>query len=121
MPAVANNSSQAMPAPRPGKVIVVGGAVMDATFRTKDLPPRETSREAYGFNLAPGGKGLWQAVAAARLGLDVALVAAVTDDRFGHQIVNHLQDERVDTSLLKLVSEAHTPFTGVIEFARRIQ
>ena len=29
---------------------------------------------------------------------------------------NHLQDERVDTSLLKLVDDAQTPFTGVIEF-----
>ena len=55
-------------------------------------------------------------MAAARLGLDVALVAAVADDRFGHEIVNYLQDERVDTSLLKLVDDAHTPFTGVIEF-----
>ena len=43
-------------------------------------------------------------MAAARLGLDVALVAAVADDRFGHEIVNHLRDEGVDTSLLKLVT-----------------
>jgi sugar/nucleoside kinase (ribokinase family) len=55
-------------------------------------------------------------VAAARLGLDVALIAAVANDRFGHEIVNHLRDEGVDTSLLKLVDDAHTPFTGVIEF-----
>jgi ribokinase len=89
---------------------------MDATFHTKDIPPRGTSTEAYKFQLAPGGKGLWQAVAAARLGLDVALVAAVADDRFGHEIVNHLRDEGVDTSLLKLVDDAHTPFTSVIEF-----
>ena len=40
----------------------------------------------------------------------------MTDDRFGHEIINHLQDERVDTSLLKLVDDAQTPFTGVIEF-----
>ncbi|HKX14925.1 MAG TPA: PfkB family carbohydrate kinase, partial [Propionibacteriaceae bacterium] len=66
---------------RAGKVIVLGGAVMDATFHTKDIPARGTSIEAYEFQLAPGGKGLWQAVAAARLGLDVALVAAVADDR----------------------------------------
>ena len=101
---------------RPGRVIVLGGAVMDATFRTKDIPPRGTSTEAYAFQLAPGGKGLWQAVAAARLGLDVALVAAVANDRFGHEIVDHLRDEGVDTSLLKLVDDAHTPFTSVIEF-----
>ena len=78
--------------------------MMDATFRTKVLPQIQTSTEAFAFNLAPGGKGLWQAVAAARLGLDVALVAAVADDRFGHEIVNHLRDENVDTSLLKLVT-----------------
>jgi ribokinase len=89
---------------------------MDATFRTRVLPLADTSTEALGFSLGPGGKGLKQAVAAARLGLDVALVAAVTDDRFGHEIINHLQDERVDISLLKLVDDAHTPFTGVIEF-----
>jgi ribokinase len=89
---------------------------MDATFRTKDIPSKGTSREAYAFDLAPGGKGLKQAVAAARLGLDVALVAAVADDRFGREIIDHLQDEGVDTSLLKLVEDAHTPFTGVVEF-----
>ena len=116
MPYASENSSRKMPMSRPGRVIVLGGAVMDATFRTKVLPPIGTSNEAYAFQLAPGGKGLWQAVAAARLGLDVALVAAVADDRFGHEIVNYLQDEGVDTSLLKLVDDAHTPFTGVIEF-----
>ncbi len=99
-----------------GRVIVVGGAVMDATFRTKVLPARETSNEAYDFDLSPGGKGLTQAVAAARLGLDVSLLAAVADDRFGQQIVEYLQNEGVDTSMLKLVRDARTPFTGVIEF-----
>jgi sugar/nucleoside kinase (ribokinase family) len=116
MPSAADDPSKEIPTSRPGKVIVVGGAVMDAIFRTKDVPPRGTSREAYAFKLTPGGKGLWQAVAAARLGLDVALVAAVADDQFGHEIVNYLQDERVDTSLLKQANGAHTPFTNVIEF-----
>jgi ribokinase len=99
-----------------GRVIVVGGAVMDATFRTKVLPSRDTSHEAHGFGLSPGGKGLTQAVAAARLGLDVSLLAAVADDRFGQEIIDYLRDEGVDTSMLKLVENARTPFTGVIEF-----
>jgi ribokinase len=100
----------------PGRVIVVGGAVMDVTFRTTQLPQRDTSCEAYGFSLLPGGKGLTQAVAAARLGLEVALVAAVADDRFGRDIVDYLREEGVDTSLLKRVEGGHTPFTNVIEF-----
>ena len=116
IPYVTEGSTRKTPMSRPGQVIVVGGAVMDVTFRTKDVPPRGTSTEAYAFGRAPGGKGLWQAVAAARLGLDVALVAAVADDQFGREIVDFLKDEGVDTSLLKLVSDAHTPFTGVIEF-----
>jgi ribokinase len=115
-PYVSEKSSRTMPMSRPGRVIVVGGAVMDVTFHAKDVPPRGTSTEAYAFGRAPGGKGLWQAVAAARLGLDVALVAAVAEDQFGREIVDFLKDEQVDTSLLKLVSGAHTPFTGVIEF-----
>jgi ribokinase len=116
MPYASENSSRNTPMSRPGQVIVVGGAAMDVTFHTKDVPPRGTSTEAYAFGRAPGGKGLWQAVAAARLGLDVSLVAAVAEDQFGREIVDFLKDEGVDTSLLKLVSDAHTPFTGVIEF-----
>jgi sugar/nucleoside kinase (ribokinase family) len=115
MPYASENSSK-KPMSRPGRVIVLGGAVMDATFHARDIPPRGTSTEAYAFQLAPGGKGLWQSVAAARLGLDVALIAAVADDRFGREIVNHLGDEGVDTSLLRLIDDAHTPFTGIAEF-----
>jgi len=98
-----------------GRVIVVGGAVMDATFRITALPAPETSTEAYGFDLSPGGKALTQAVAAARLGLKTSLIAAVTDDAFGEEIMQHLQNEGVDTSLIKRVRGRHTPFTGVFE------
>jgi ribokinase len=98
-----------------GRVIVVGGAVMDATFQTGSLPQRDTSSEAHSFHLSPGGKGLTQAVAAARLGLDVSLLAAVADDHFGRQILSYLQGEHVDVSMVKLVGGARTPFTGVIE------
>ncbi|HEX9067013.1 MAG TPA: PfkB family carbohydrate kinase [Streptosporangiaceae bacterium] len=98
-----------------GRVVVVGAAVMDAVFQTKALPQIDTSSEAFGFALTPGGKGLNQAVAAARLGLDVSLIAAVTDDRFGDEITSYLAREQVDTSLLKHVRDAKTPFTGIIE------
>ncbi|TDW22978.1 PfkB family carbohydrate kinase [Kribbella kalugense] len=102
-------------AARSGRVIVVGGAVMDATFRIKSLPDSETSTEAYDFDLSPGGKGLMQAIAAARLGLETSLIAAVPDDRFGEDILEQLESEGVDTSLIKHVEDASTPFTGVLE------
>jgi ribokinase len=98
-----------------GRVVVVGGAVMDATWRIKNLPAPETSSEAYGFDLSPGGKALTQAVATARLGLQTSLIAAITDDRFGEEILQYLEDEGVDTSLVKRVRGRRTPFTGVFE------
>lgn len=45
----------------------------------------------------------------------MALLAAVAQDRFGEEIVDHLRREGVDTSLLKWVGETRTPFTAVIE------
>ncbi|QNE22401.1 carbohydrate kinase family protein [Kribbella qitaiheensis] len=50
-----------------------------------------------------------------RLGLEVTLVAAVADDRFGQDIIHYLRDEEVNTSLIKMIPRARTPFTGVIE------
>lgn len=97
-----------------GRVIVIGGAVMDATFGIKTLPAPDTSTEAHRFNLSPGGKGLTQAVAAARLGLKTSLIAAITDDAFGEEIMQYLETEGVDTSLVKRI-KGHTPFTGVLE------
>jgi ribokinase len=104
------------PKKAPGTVVVLGGAVMDAKFRTRELPPRGTSVDAFSFQLVPGGKGLNQAIAAARLGLDTSLVAAVAGDRFGDEIVERLEEAGVDTSLIKRVDDARTSFTAVIEF-----
>ncbi|TDW76138.1 PfkB family carbohydrate kinase [Kribbella pratensis] len=98
-----------------GRVIIVGGAVMDVKFRIKGLPPPETSTEAHGFERSPGGKGLTQAVAAARLGLKTSLIAAVADDAFGEEIMHYVENKGVDSSLIKRVRRSQTPFTGVLE------
>lgn len=54
-------------------------------------------------------------MAAARLGLQTCLIAAVANDRFGDEIVEYLEDQRVDTSLIKRVPNAETPFAGVFQ------
>ena len=99
----------------PGRVIVVGGAVMDAKYRTRTPPQVNRATEARSFSLAPGGKGLYQAIATARLGLKTSLVAAVARDRFGDEIVSFLDAQGVDTSLLKRIDHASTPLVTIIE------
>jgi ribokinase len=114
-PRAADENEQPVPGRKRGRILVVGAAVMDAVFRIRELPRWETSSEAHDFVFKPGGKGLTQAVAAARLGHRVSLVAAIADDRFGTEIINYLRANNVDTQLLKIVPGADTPFTGVLE------
>src|SRR5690606_920384 len=49
-----------------------------------------------------GGKGANQAVAAARLGGEVALVASVGDDVFGKAALQSLWDEGIDVSYTRI-------------------
>ncbi|TCC05140.1 PfkB family carbohydrate kinase [Kribbella soli] len=106
--------SEAWPKPI-GRVIVVGGVTIDHVWRVDRPPDLETSRIATGYSRAPGGKGLSQAVAVARLGFDIALLAAVGKDQEGQEILDHLELEGIDRSLIRAVPNATTPATGIFE------
>jgi ribokinase len=78
------------------ELVVVGSVNADLVVRTERLPaPGETVTRGT-FERHGGGKGANQAVAAARLGADVAVVAAVGDDDFGTEAVAELEREGVD-------------------------
>jgi ribokinase len=86
-----------MTAPR---VVVVGSVNVDLVVRLPRLPsPGETAAGGV-FTVNPGGKGGNQAVAAARLGAEVLLVAALGDDEHGRDARADLEREGVDTSLI---------------------
>ncbi|QBS39012.1 carbohydrate kinase family protein [Nocardia sp. CS682] len=97
-------------------VTVIGDAVMDLVFRTDHIPLSPTShtstRAKHEFR--PGGKGLYRAVATARLGLDVRLIAAVGDDVEGRRIIEYLRSENVDTELVRIVPNTPTPVVCVL-------
>jgi len=82
------------------KIIVVGSANTDMVVKAKTLPlPGETILGGE-FFMNAGGKGANQAVAAARLGGGVLLVAKVGDDIFGKQTIEGLQKEKINTSFI---------------------
>ena len=67
-------------------IAVLGSANMDLVVSQARLPlPGETIFGA-SFSTVPGGKGLNQAVAAARLGADVTFLGAVGADAYGAQL-----------------------------------
>ncbi len=79
-------------------ILVLGGANMDYAIRGPRLPEAGKSVQGDIFLETPGGKGANQAIAAARLGAKVALVACVGRDRRGEAVLEALKAEGVDTS-----------------------
>ncbi|MBT2117751.1 ribokinase [Dyella sp. LX-66] len=77
------------------RVVVVGSINMDlVTLAARFAGPGETVLGER-FLTIPGGKGANQAVAAARLGAEVALVGALGDDAFGQQLYDGLAREGI--------------------------
>lgn len=69
---------------------MVGSVNADMTYTVDELPKPGETVLASALATAPGGKGGNQAVAAARAGADVQLVAALGTDASAEQLRNHL-------------------------------
>ncbi|MEN3610155.1 PfkB family carbohydrate kinase [Plantactinospora sp. ZYX-F-223] len=89
-------------------VLVVGRANVDLTVR---IPHRPTpGRTAFGSPVltTAGGKGLNQAVAAARAGARVALLANAGADDWGRLLIRTLRQAPVELSCFQLLPSART-------------
>ncbi len=64
-------------------IAVVGSISMDLVAVSKKRPKAGETVIGEAFHTIPGGKGANQAVAAARLGANVAMVGAVGNDNYG--------------------------------------
>lgn len=88
------------------KIIVIGSSNTDMVVKSSVLPkPGETILGGT-FLMNAGGKGANQAVAAARLGGDVMLVAKVGNDIFGKQSIDGFKKEKINTDFVFIDEEA---------------
>ena len=79
-------------------IVVIGSSNTDMVIQSPHLPaPGETILGGV-FFMNAGGKGANQAVAAARLGGNVSLIAKVGKDIFGKQAIRLFKNEGIDTS-----------------------
>ena len=91
-----------------GRVLVVGSVNIDLVVATERLPaPGETVLGGT-FTRFHGGKGGNQAVAAARLGAVVMIVAALGDDEFGTEARRALAHDAVGTDVLVTLERTAT-------------
>ena len=91
-----------------GRVVVVGSLNVDRTWRVARHPA--VGETVFGAVLSPGpgGKGLNQAVAAARMGADVRMVGRVGADGDGRFLLGVAAVEGLDTDAVVVDADAPT-------------
>src|SRR5262249_62279602 len=98
----------------PPRICVVGSANVDLTFRTPRLPRPGETLACLAFHMGMGGKGANQAVAAARLGAKVSLVAVVGNDAFGQEALRRYRDLGIDTTFVRADQRLPTGTAAII-------
>lgn len=91
-----------------GKIVVVGSINCDITTYIKDFPKAHETIMAERTSVSVGGKGLNQAVAAARAGAEVAMVACIGNDQFGEQTLAYLRENKVSTNHISRIDSVTT-------------
>jgi ribokinase len=90
------------------RVVVVGSANTDHIIRVEHLPYVGETVVGDPYVVAAGGKGLNQAVAAARQRARVGFVGCVGADPAGQALARLLDDEGIDLRGLRTVPDTHT-------------
>ncbi|HKV31869.1 MAG TPA: ribokinase [Candidatus Dormibacteraeota bacterium] len=80
------------------RIVVLGSLNVDLVVTVPRLPRPGETVLGDGLRSCPGGKGANQAVAAARLGGQVAMIGRVGDDGFGAGLIENLDRNGVDSS-----------------------
>jgi ribokinase len=92
------------------RVVVFGSLNLDIVMQSDRRPAVGETLPGATVSFLPGGKGLNQAIAAARLGVPTAMIGAVGSDSFADSLRGFLADNDVDSSG---VCEIEGPATGV--------
>jgi len=95
------------------KITVIGSISTDLVVETSQLPKIGETIEGDAMTMSFGGKGANQAVAAARLGANVAMVGTVGLDDFGGQLIANLETNRILTEGVKRVT--YSSGTAIIQ------
>jgi ribokinase len=89
-------------------VVVLGSANTDHIVRVRRLPEPGETVLGRDYLVAAGGKGLNQAVAAARQGARVAFMGCIGSDRAGGELAQLLDGEGIDLTGLRTVPDCRT-------------
>ena len=95
------------------RIVVIGSINCDFTTFVEDFPVKNQTVMARQFSFNVGGKGLNQAVAAARFGADVSFVGCVGNDDFGRNAIEYMNGHGIDTSHVQVMENDSTGSAGI--------
>ena len=96
------------------RICVVGASNLDLISYVPRLPRMGETLHGTRFHMGYGGKGANQAVMAAKLGGEVAMVTKLGQDIFGENTLKNFQSWRIDTRHVLFTDQA---FSGVAPIA----
>jgi len=88
------------------RILVIGSINTDMVVRSPELPFPGQTLMGHSFQTTGGGKGANQAVAAARLGAEVSLIARIGDDAFGKMSIENFKKEKINIENIYTDSDA---------------
>ncbi len=94
-----------MIAARTADVVCIASFNADLTSRVARPPARGETVLASRFSIGPGGKGSNAAIACARQGARVAVIARIGNDDFGHMALALWQREGIDAAMVEVVDD----------------
>ena len=90
------------------KIWAIGSIGIDMLAFASKLPAPGETMAGHDFMTAPGGKGLNQAIACARLGAPTSMIGCAGDDGFGQQVTTYMKEAGVDVSRVRKVPGMYT-------------
>ena len=91
-----------------GRVFVAGSINMDVVATAERHPRIGETVAGQAVLYFPGGKGANQAVSAAKLGAQVALIGRLGRDTFGDELKAFLRAQGIDLSFVRQTAETHS-------------
>nr|WP_276563068.1 ribokinase [Paenibacillus apiarius] len=99
---------------RKARITIIGSLNIDLVTVTSTIPAQGQTVQGDRFATLCGGKGANQAIACARLGAEVRFIGCVGGDAFGRMMLDNLQQERIHTEGIGIVSEAASGTASII-------
>lgn len=96
------------------RVLSVGLAGVDAIAQVERFPQPDSKVRTTSLQLMGGGNAANATTALRRLGVPCTLLSKLGDDAYGRDALRELQQEGIDTRLVRVSARTNTTFTYVI-------